>query len=155
LDVYAPLVDIDEPLELAPVVVFFAPQIRPFSSRKIIFSSIGANLADIVGAVVVIPDLTNYPKGRIKQQVEDAREVLQWTSANMHRFGGDPGRLYLAGMGIGGIVAQLVPLQAAVVESREQLLAKDSRKTQEDLPNGVREVKVGELACHKVIPIVH
>jgi acetyl esterase/lipase len=114
---------------------------RPFSSRKIIFSSIGANLADIVGAVVVIPDLTNYPTGRIKQQVEDAREVLQWTGANMHRFGGDPDCLYLAGMGIGGIIAQLVPLQAAVVESRDQLLAEEPRMTQEDLPNGVREVK--------------
>jgi len=140
--VYAPLVDNDEPLGLAPVVVFFSPQIRPFPSRKVIFSSIGANLADIVGAVAVVPDLTNYPKGRIREQVEDAREALQWVNANMHRFGGDPSRLFLSGMGIGGTVAQLVPLQAAIIESRDQFLAKNPGRTEEDLPNGVREVKV-------------
>lgn len=142
MDVYAPLAEADVPAELAPVVVFFAPQIRPFSSRKVIFSSLGANLADVVGTVVVIPDLPNYPEGRIKQQIEAAREAIQWTNDNAHRFGGDPKRLYLSGMGIGGTIAQLIPLQAAVVESRNQLLSKDPRKTQEDLPNGVREVKV-------------
>lgn len=122
--------------------MFFPPEIRPFSTRKIIFSSLGANLADVVGTVVVIPDLPNYPGGRVKQQIEAAREAIHWTKANMHRFGGDPNRIYLSGMGIGGVVAQLVPLQAAVLESRSQFLSQDPERTLEDLPNGVKEVKV-------------
>ncbi|KIM30536.1 hypothetical protein M408DRAFT_66168, partial [Serendipita vermifera MAFF 305830] len=140
LDVYAPLTG-DETAALAPVVMFFSPQIRPFASRKVIFSSLGANLADVVGAVVVIPDLPNHPEGRIKEQIEAAREAIKWAIDNVHRFGGDPNLLYLAGMGVGATIAQLVPLQAAVVESRRQFLAIDPGKTGEDLPTGVKEVQ--------------
>lgn len=142
-DIYAPLPNesMPQPGPPAPVIVFLPPQIRPFAIRKTIFSSLGANLAELVGAVVVIPNLTNYPVGRIRQQVEDTRVVLHWIMEDIHRYGGDPERIYLSGMGTSGLLALLVPLQAAIVESRNQFLAKEAGITGEELPQGVKDVK--------------
>lgn len=144
MDVYTPLSPeyAREPAPPAPVIVFLPPQIRPFPTRKIIFSSLGANLAEIVGAVVIIPDLTNYPLGKIRHQAEDARLILHWVVKNVRKYGGDPQQVYLSGMGTGGLLAQLVPLQAAIVASREQLVIKKEGDAEVDLPTGVKEVKV-------------
>ncbi|PVF96765.1 alpha/beta-hydrolase [Serendipita vermifera] len=142
LDVYTPQFDGPRRTDIfAPVIVFIPPQIRPFSSRKLIFSSLGANIAEVVKAVVVIPDVTNYPEGRIRRQTEDIRAVLQWASSSIHKYGGDIHQIYLSGMGIGGLIALLVPLQSAIVQSREQILEKDETGASQDLPTGVVEVK--------------
>jgi acetyl esterase/lipase len=125
-----------------PVLVFLPPQIRPFSSRKLLFSSFGANIAEQMDVVVVIPDLTNYPEGRIKQQVIDARRVMNWVDVHIHRYGGDSRKLQLSGLGMSGLLAQLLPLQAAIAKSRDQFLHKEKSATRYDLPNGVKDVKV-------------
>jgi acetyl esterase/lipase len=130
----------------APVIIFFPPQIRPFATCKTIFSSLGANLAETMGALVIIPDLTNYPMGKVRHQIEDARLVLHWTAKNVHRCGGDPRRIYLSGMGLGGLLAQLVPLQAAIVTSRNQILLKEG-SAELELPTGVKDVKAGAHPC--------
>ncbi|KAG8788560.1 hypothetical protein FRC15_003441 [Serendipita sp. 397] len=144
-----PMLDIYVPLDpqtgttgvLSPVIIFIPPQIRPFVTRKLVFSSLGANLAESTGAAVIIPDLTNYPEGRVKEQVEEIRCLLNWTNTNIHQYGGDPLRIILAGLGIGGLLALLVPLQAAIVKSRDIFVNSHSEKGLEDLPAGVKEVK--------------
>jgi hypothetical protein len=103
---------------------------------------LGANIAEIVKAVVVIPDITNYPEGRVRRQTEDIRSVLEWIDSNIQRYGGDIQQLYLSGMGIGGLIALLVPLQSAIVRSREEALEKEDTGSNQDLPTGVMEVKV-------------
>lgn len=138
LDVYIPMESATTGSS-APVILFLAPQIRPFDTRKLVFSSLGATLAESIGCVVVIPDLTNYPNGRIRQQVEDIRAAIHWTKGNIHLHGGDSSRLNLAGLGLGGLLALLVPLQSAVVKSRS-LIIRD-RKMSIELPAGVEEVK--------------
>jgi hypothetical protein len=128
---------------LNPVMVFLPPQIRPLPSQKIVFSSLGANLAEHLGLVVVIPDLTQYPNGRVRDQVDDAKRVLQWVMNNIERYGGDPNRIYLSGHGIGAHLALLIPIQDVVVQSRENYLTRrGARAPAEDLPNGVMDVKV-------------
>jgi acetyl esterase/lipase len=148
LDLYAPLFPeyARVPNPLAPVIIFFPPQLRPFTTCKTIFSSLGENLAETVGTLVIIPDLTNYPMGKVRHQIEDARLVLHWTAKNVHRYGGDPRKIYLSGMGLGGLLAQLVPLQAAIVTSRNQILVKEG-DAEVDLPTGVKDVQVGLHAC--------
>ena len=154
LDLYVPLFDISldpishgrsEDTPLNPVVVFFPPQIRPLPSQKIVYSSLGANLAEHLGLVVVIPDLTRYPNGRVREQVDDAKRVLQWVTHNIERFRGDPNRIYLSGHGMGAHLALLVPIQDVVVESRENYLRRrGAGAPAEDLPNGVMDVNVSK-----------
>ena len=125
------------------MIVFFPPQIRPLPSQKIVYSSLGANLAEHLSLIVVIPDLTQYPNGRVRDQVDDAKRVLQWVMHNIERFRGDPDRIYLSGHGMGAHLALLIPIQDVVVESRENYLRRrGAGAPAEDLPNGVMDVKV-------------
>lgn len=127
------------------MIVFFPPQIRPLPSQKIVYSSLGANLAEHLGLVVVIPDLTQYPNGRVRDQVDDAKRVLQWVMHNIERFRGDPDRIYLSGHGMGAHLALLILIQDVVVESRENYLRRrGAGAPAEDLPNGVMDVKVSK-----------
>lgn len=153
LDVYSPLFDItldpvshgSEGTSLNPVIVFLPPQIRLLPSQKVVYSSLGANLAEHLGVVVVIPDLTQYPNGRVRDQVADAKRVLQWVMHNIERFQGDPDRIYLSGHGMGAQLALLIPIQDVVVESRENYLRRRGAGVPtEDLPNGVMDVKVSK-----------
>ena len=154
LDIYSPPFEIpfdpishgsDESTSLNPVIVFFPPQIRPLPSQKFVYSSLGANLAEHLGLVVVIPDLTQYSNGRVREQVDDAKRVLQWVTHNIERFRGDPNRIYLSGHGMGAHLALLVPIQGVVVESRENYLRRrGAGAPAEDLPNGVMDVKVSK-----------
>ena len=150
LDVYSPPLDpisygSSQGASLNPVVVFFPPQIRLLPSQKIVYSSLGANLAEHLGAVIVIPDLTQYPNGRVKDQVDDAKRVLQWVTHNIARFRGDPDRIYLSGHGMGAHLALLIPIQDVVVASRENYLRRrGAGGPAEDLPNGVMDVQVSK-----------
>lgn len=150
LDIYSPPLDpisygSSKGTPLNPVVVFFPPQIRLLPSQKIVYSSLGANLAEHLGAVIVIPDLTQYPNGRVGDQVNDAKHVLQWVMHNIERFRGDPDRIYLSGHGMGAHLALLIPIQDVVVVSRENYLRRrGAGAPAEDLPNGVMDVQVSD-----------
>ena len=97
--VVVPTPDTPPAVDLHPVVVFFPPQLRPLPSQKVVFSSLGANMAEKLGVVAVVADICLYPEGRAREQAEDARLVLRWVNENIHKYGGDNKRIYLMGHG--------------------------------------------------------
>ncbi|KAF8468028.1 alpha/beta-hydrolase [Gautieria morchelliformis] len=140
---------------LHPVIVFLPPQTRPFPSSKWLFSSFGLNLSTVLSVMVVIPDLTPYPEGRIQSQIKDARLVLRYVEEHAARYGGDPTQIYFAGHGLGGLLALLLPIQQAVAESRDNYLnhCSDAGTTEaQRIPNGVAKLKVyaGEIVVPKI-----
>jgi len=75
------------------------------------------------GFVVVIPDYRLVPGVRFPAFVDDAARAVRWTHANVARFGGDPGRIVLAGHSAGGYLAIMLALdrhylQAAGVDPK-------------------------------------
>jgi acetyl esterase/lipase len=66
-------------------------------------------------AVVVAPNLTLYPRGKLHHQLHDLHAALLWTHDNIRKFGGDPSRIHIVASGDSGshLVALLVLLDAA------------------------------------------
>ncbi|EJD43915.1 alpha/beta-hydrolase [Auricularia subglabra TFB-10046 SS5] len=143
LDVYTPLAaDEGKPL---PVIVFLPPQLRFLPRGRTLFASLARNLSAALRAVVVLPDVAAYPAGRLPQQVEDTRLVLRWVAeSGVRRYGADPQRVFLAGHGLSGLLALLVPVQQAVVHARDmQESAPQAKgKAAKEVPNGIRDLSV-------------
>ena len=55
------------------------------------------------GFVVVVPDYRKVPGVRFPAYVQDAAQAIRWTRDNVARFGGDPGRLAIAGHSAGRV----------------------------------------------------
>ena len=49
------------------------------------------------GVVCVCVDYRNYPQSRVVGMLEDVRDALIWTKANIATYGGDPDRIWLVG----------------------------------------------------------
>jgi acetyl esterase/lipase len=62
------------------------------------------------GFVVVIADYRLYPEVKFPKFLDDCAEALRWTQDNIVRFGGDPGRLFLAGHSAGAYNAVMLAL---------------------------------------------
>jgi len=53
------------------------------------------------GILVVMPDYRNYPQGTIEDMIEDIDVAVGWVLKHIHRYGGDPDQVYLAGQSAG------------------------------------------------------
>jgi acetyl esterase/lipase len=62
------------------------------------------------GFVVVVPDYRKVPQVRFPGFVQDAADAVKWTEDNVARFGGDPGRIAVAGHSAGGYIAAMLAL---------------------------------------------
>lgn len=108
LDVYTP-----SGASKAPVVVFFYGG-RWSTGDKSQFRFVGQALA-ASGSVVVMPNLRLYPEARFPGFVEDAASAVRWTRDHIAEYGGDPGKLFLAGHSSGAHVAALLALNEQVL----------------------------------------
>ena len=106
LDVYAPV-----DARNAPVVVFFYGGSWATGSRDG-YGFVGHALA-AKGFVVVVPDYRKVPQVRFPAFVDDGAAALAWVSANIARYGGDPGRMAVAGHSAGGYIAAMLALDPA------------------------------------------
>ena len=104
LDVYHPRAA-RQPL---PVVVFLYGG-RWQSGSKDDYRLLGDALTRR-GWVAVVPDYRLYPGDRFPAWVEDAARAVRWTRDNVHRFGGDTARIFVAGHSAGGHTAALLAL---------------------------------------------
>jgi len=111
LDVYAPQPS-DKP---APVVVFFYGG-NWDSGAKEMYRFVGAALA-ARGVLTVIPDYQLYPQVRFPAFMYDAAAAVAWTRANVARYGGDAGRLFIMGHSAGGQIATLLALDSTYLQS--------------------------------------
>ena len=91
------------------------------------------------GLITVIPDFQVYPEGRYPGFIEDVAQAAAWAKTHAPRFGGDPGKLFLAGHAGGAYIAAMLALEA------RWLTAAGLE------PGGVRGV-VGVSGLYDVIP---
>ncbi|MBB1595825.1 esterase [Achromobacter sp. UMC46] len=103
LDIYAPL-DADR----APVVVFFYGG-NWRSGDRADYRFVGDALASR-GIVSVIADYRLYPEVRYPAFLQDAALAVAWTQQHVGSYGGDPGRLFVAGHSAGGYIAAMLAL---------------------------------------------
>jgi len=66
------------------------------------------NLFAKAGYVVVVPSYRLAPKNPHPAQIEDVAAAFAWTVAHAAEFGGDPGRIYVAGHSAGGHLVALL-----------------------------------------------
>jgi len=92
----------------APVVVFFFGG-GWNSGDKSQYKFVGAALA-AAGIVTVIPNYTLYPRAKFPRFMQDAVNSVAWTRAHAREWGGDPGKLFLAGHSAGAHIAVLLAL---------------------------------------------
>jgi arylformamidase len=74
------------------------------------------------GAALVVPEFNNVSEVALPQMIAQCREAVDWTVRNAASFGGDPGRVYLAGHSSGAHLASCVllgdpPVRGALVIS--------------------------------------
>jgi acetyl esterase/lipase len=94
--------------EKRPVVVFFYGGAWSSGSRGG-YAFAGRAYAG-EGFVAVVPDYRLVPSVRFPAFVEDGALAIRWARDNAARFGGDPGRITLAGHSAGAHIAALLAL---------------------------------------------
>lgn len=65
------------------------------------------------GVITVVPSYRLTPAASFPDQPEDVRAVLVWVAKNIKAYGGDPGRVYLAGHSAGAILTATVCVDPA------------------------------------------
>ncbi|MDH6284422.1 alpha/beta hydrolase [Prescottella agglutinans] len=108
LRVYVPHTETIDPL---PVIVFA-------HGGGFVFCGLDSHdefcrsMADAVDSVVVSVDYRLAPEHRAPAAMEDVYAALLWTAENVGEYGGDPGRIAVAGDSAGGNLAATVSLAA-------------------------------------------
>ena len=97
-----------------PVIVFFYGGAW-VKGRRSDYGFVGKAYA-ARGFIVVIPDYRKVPDVRFPAYVEDGARAVRWTRDNIARFGGDPGRILLAGHSAGGYIAMMLALDSRYLE---------------------------------------
>lgn len=105
LDVYVPTGQVSTP---RPVIVFFYGGSWNSGVREG-YGFAGRALA-AAGFVVVVPDYRLVPAVRFPAFLEDGAAAVRWVRANVAAFGGDGGRLVLAGHSAGAYNAAMLAL---------------------------------------------
>ena len=101
LDVYSPAEGKDH-----PVLIFIHGGGWDKYDRKL-FAPVGQKLIER-GIVVVIPDYTLHPDAGYEQMTQEMAAATAWTLENIAQYGGDPGRVVIAGHSAGGHLAGLI-----------------------------------------------
>ncbi|CAG8655681.1 1358_t:CDS:2, partial [Funneliformis caledonium] len=65
------------------------------------------------GYIVIVPDLTLYPNGRIAEMVADVQQCIYWTHTHISSFRGDPSQIYLMGHDAGSLLSALTVIHDA------------------------------------------
>lgn len=120
LDIYRPR----DAAPDAPVVLFFYGGSWQHGMRAQ-YRFVGSRLAEH-GVVAVVADYRTWPAAGFPAFMEDAARATRWTREHAAEYGGDPGRLFVAGHSAGAQIAALLGTDArrlAVVGMKPQDLA--------------------------------
>ena len=105
LDIWAPAGPASAP---RPVLVFFHGGGWVHGDRRAY--DFAARAFAKAGFVVVVPDYRKVPQVRFPAFLQDGAQAVHWTRDNIRRFGGDPGRLAVAGHSAGGYTVAMLAL---------------------------------------------
>ncbi|RIA95424.1 Alpha/Beta hydrolase protein [Glomus cerebriforme] len=87
-----------------PVIIFIGTSWN--SGNKDTCMPVAHNLQS-QGYIVIVPDITIYPIGKIADMVEDIQRCIFWTHTHIRSFRGDPSQIYLMGHGAGSLLSAL------------------------------------------------
>lgn len=94
----------------APVVVFFYGGAWQRGAREQ-YRFVGRRLAQN-GVLTIVADYRTWPRAGFPAFVEDGAKAIAWTHAHAREYGGDPGRLFVAGHSAGAQIAALIGADA-------------------------------------------
>lgn len=120
--VYAPrrelALDIYRPASAAPapVVVFFYGGGWEWGRRQD-YRFVGRRLAK-AGMLAIVADYRTFPRTRFPGFVEDGASAVAWARRHAREYGGDPGRLFVAGHSAGAQIAALLATDARYLRAR-------------------------------------
>ena len=64
------------------------------------------------GYVAVVPDYRIYPEVRYPDFLDDGARAVRWVKDNVHRFGGDPEKIFLMGHSAGAHIAAMLSIDS-------------------------------------------
>jgi len=88
----------------SPVIIFIGNSWN--SGNKATCMPFANNLQN-QGYVVVVPDITLYPQGKISEMVSDVQNCIYWTHSHIRQYKGDPSQIYLMGHSAGALISAL------------------------------------------------
>ncbi len=91
-------------------VIFFIHGGSWMNGGKDLYTALAGNFVE-KGFVSVVISYRLYPATDVFGMVEDCRDAFKWCKENIKDFGGDPGKIYLAGHSAGGHLAAVTGLQ--------------------------------------------
>ncbi|MCW5963930.1 MAG: alpha/beta hydrolase [Bryobacterales bacterium] len=109
LDVYR-----DQTKGRAPVVIFFHGGAWRSGHRRQ-YIPLGVSFA-LGGITCVIPSYSLAPKYKFPEPLKDAAAAINWVRDNIHRLGGNPDRIFLAGHSSGAHIAAQVALDSRYLD---------------------------------------
>jgi acetyl esterase/lipase len=86
------------------------------SGKKSLYSFFGSRMAR-KDVVMVIIDYPLTPKVRYNEMAKSSVLAIQWVKNNIHQYGGDPDRIFVAGHSAGGHLAALISVQDKYFDS--------------------------------------
>ncbi|KAI8802605.1 Alpha/Beta hydrolase protein [Cladochytrium replicatum] len=97
---------------LRPVIVFVYGG-GWSSGEKGTYALLAQTLQDY-GFVVVVPDYSIYPAGKIEHMISDMRRVIFWTHKHIADYDGNPSEIYLMGHSAGAHLVSLTVIHDAI-----------------------------------------
>ncbi|CAG8670786.1 3764_t:CDS:2, partial [Paraglomus occultum] len=73
---------------------------------KSLYSLLALRLRSM-GYVVVVPNFTLYPQGKVEDMLSDLKRVLVWTKEHIQNYHGDPKDIYMMGHSSGAHLSAL------------------------------------------------
>lgn len=105
LDVWRPKGAVTDP---RPVLIFYYGGGWAHGDRRAY--AFAARAYANAGYVVVVPDYRKVPDVRFPAFLEDGAEAVKWTRDHIAEYGGDPGRIAVAGHSAGAYIAVMLTL---------------------------------------------
>ena len=94
----------------APVIIFFYGGAWQ-SGYKELYRYVAKSLARR-GYVAVVPDYRIYPEVHYPDFLDDGARAVRWVKDNVHRFGGDPEKIFLMGHSAGAHIAAMLSIDS-------------------------------------------
>jgi acetyl esterase/lipase len=115
LDVVVPKQTSGASSSAKPVVVFFYGGAWEMGDKESYFFMAEALASR--GYVVVVPDYRLYPEVVFPTYMTDAAAAMQWTIANISKYGGDTNNVYVMGHSAGAQLAALIAFDNRYLQS--------------------------------------